>query len=246
VSSARDGDVVVLRIERADLHTEHWQKSRSSAVARMFREILRRERPDVVHVHHWRRLTRDLVHCATLERVPAVVSLGDHWTNCLIASRIRPDSRAVCEAVLAASPCLSCAQLVPPKTPWVPIEAQHMALAERERDLVRELQLARVVAVPDEAHAAALRRRSPSLFAGVDLAVIEPALGPARESSGVAGTVVDAWLEVYARARSLGPPPLSGAPAGDWYSLRMLEFAESEWDRKLALCKPRELGLPAE
>ena len=51
----------VFRIHRDDLYFDHWQKSLSTRVAAAFREIVERERPDVVHVHHWIRLSRDLV-----------------------------------------------------------------------------------------------------------------------------------------------------------------------------------------
>ena len=111
--------VRVHRIHRADLFFDHWQKSASVRVAEAFRRILRDERPDLVHVHHWIRLTRDLVACATAEGVPAAVTLHDLWTSCLVTFRVRPDTKEFCEAPLAPSPCLDCAALVPPRTPWV-------------------------------------------------------------------------------------------------------------------------------
>lgn len=409
IVSTADGDVAVHRIERTDLHVDHWQKSGSTAVARLFRELLRRERPDVLHLHHWRRLTRDLVHGAALEGVPAVVTLHDHWTTCLVATRVRPDTLATCASELAANPCLACAQRLPPKTPWVPIEAQYMALSERGRDLARELALARAVTVPSAAHAAALKQFWPAIAACVEFTVLAPLWRPrfagrvprtepgamkrlvigawgdlstsgggdlvlegvrrARDPASIevhfagdefdagfarrlralaagldvrfhgpcaaealqrhpvsdvhalvsatrileshgarldearalglpsllprAGALaqrtdeargslfyapgdpddlaralvrlrderglwprlcagaaraaeppppLEAWLDLYARARALGPPRLPAPNASDWFSARMGQFAEAEWDRKLSLSTARELG----
>ncbi|TAJ07895.1 MAG: hypothetical protein EPO68_15980, partial [Planctomycetota bacterium] len=77
VSEARDevagvGAVRVLRIHRADLYFDHWHKSASGRAERALREILARERPDLVHVHHWIRLSRGLVATAARAGVPAV------------------------------------------------------------------------------------------------------------------------------------------------------------------------------
>lgn len=146
----------VHRIHRTDLFFDHWQKTACADASRAFRDILREERPDVVHVNHWIRLSRDLVHRSALEGVPAVVTLHDLWTSCLVTFRVRPDTGEFCEAPLAPSPCLACAAHVPPRTPWLSVESQGIALLERRADLVRELELARVVLAPSKAHADAL------------------------------------------------------------------------------------------
>jgi len=151
-----EGELKVVRLQRSDLYFDHWQKGRSPEITRALREILRDERPDVVHVHHWIRLSRDLVLCAARAGVPAVVGLHDLWTSCLIAFRLLPDSRAFCKTPIAAHPCIACAGKLAPKTPWVPLESAFLALAERQRDLARELALARVRIVPSRAHARAL------------------------------------------------------------------------------------------
>ena len=150
--------VRVIRLSRKDLHADHWQKSLSAAVSEAFRAIVRDVKPDVLHVHHWLRLSRELVAIAAGERVPAVVTLHDAWTTCLIAFRLKPDTLQICEAALGAMPCLGCAQKVPPRTPFVPIEAQFLALHEHKRDLLRELTLARALLAPSRAHGEALAR----------------------------------------------------------------------------------------
>ena len=42
--------------------------------------------------------------CSAREHIPAVVTLHDLWTSCLIAFRVRPDTRAFCEAVIGPHP----------------------------------------------------------------------------------------------------------------------------------------------
>ena len=148
----------VHRIHRADLYFDHWQKSASARASLAFRDVLREERPDLVHVQHWIRLSRDLVHRAALERIPAVVTLHDLWTTCLVTFRVKPESGEFCEAKLAPSPCIRCAAQVPPRTPWLSFEAQGVALLERSADLGRELELARRVLAPTRAHAEAVTR----------------------------------------------------------------------------------------
>lgn len=148
----------VHKIHRADLFFDHWQKSASARASLAFRDILREERPDLVHVHHWIRLSRDLVHRAALERIPAVATLHDLWTTCLVTFRVRPDSGEFCHVKLGPSPCLACAALVPPRTPWSSHESQGIALLERSADLARELELARAVVTPTRAHAEAVGR----------------------------------------------------------------------------------------
>lgn len=156
VSEETDGDIRVLRIHRADLFFEHWQKSLSARVATEFQRILSEEKVDLVHVHHWIRLTRDLVQVAARAGVPAVVTLHDLWTSCLVSFRVPPGSDEFCEAPLGPSPCLACAEKLPPRTPWVSMENRFMAVHQRRVDLMRELELARRVLVPTRAHGEAV------------------------------------------------------------------------------------------
>jgi glycosyltransferase involved in cell wall biosynthesis len=186
----------LVRIRRGDLYFDHWQKSRSPGVARVFQELVRAERPDVVHVHHWIRLTRDLVACAARAGAPAVVTLHDHWVGCPIAFRVRPDTRAACDAPVGPHPCAACAGKTVPRTPWVPVGAAFLAVAERQRDLARELELARAIVVPTRAHAHALQR-----FLG-------SGGGPLAERTHVLPPVLEDW----AAAEPSAPPPAPDAP----------------------------------
>jgi glycosyltransferase involved in cell wall biosynthesis len=148
--------VRVVRLHRPDLFFDHWQKSFSPDVAEGFAAELARFRPDVVHVHHWIRMTRDLVAIAARAGVPAAVTLHDFWPSCLVTFRVRPDTHAACDVPLAPEPCLACAALVPPRTPWRDRAQQMIALLEHKGDLARELELARAVLAPTRTHADAV------------------------------------------------------------------------------------------
>jgi len=154
----QDDGVTVVRLSRSDLYFDHWQKSFSAEVAAAFERELARFRPDVVHVHHWIRMTRDLVAIAARAGVPSTVTLHDFWPSCLITFRVRPDTHEPCDAELDPSPCLACAALVPPRTPWVPRDQQMMALYQHKADLVSELKLARAVLAPTRTHAELVSR----------------------------------------------------------------------------------------
>lgn len=157
-ATSRGAAIRVLRLPRTDLYYDHWQKSSSPAIHARVRELIRVERPDVVSVHHWTRLSRDLVLAAAREGVPATVHLHDYWTSCPIAFRVKPADGSFCESSPNGMVCPPCAGALPPFTPWVRTEEHFIALAERQADLQRELKLARIVSAPSRAHAEAAAR----------------------------------------------------------------------------------------
>ncbi len=188
----------VLRIARSDLYFDHWHKSLFPPAAEAFAGILRELRPDVVHVHHWIRLSRDLVATAARCGVPAIVSLHDAWTSCPIAFRLRTDTAAPCDSAVGIVPCLACAGRLPPRTPWVAPEAAAMLLAERQRDLGAELDLARAITVPSRAHGRRLERDLELAPGALDLQELPPvpATRPAHvplPADGGGPLVVAAW-----------------------------------------------------
>jgi glycosyltransferase involved in cell wall biosynthesis len=152
------GRVAVVEIARPDLHHDHWQKSLSSRAGRAFEDLVAAERPTVVHVHHWLRLSRDLVFRAARQGVPSVASVHDHHASCDLSFRVQPSGKGPCDAKSGVAPCVACADLVPPRAHWLPTEARWTEHALRRHDLVRELQLARVVFAPTRAHGELLRR----------------------------------------------------------------------------------------
>jgi hypothetical protein len=199
---------------RTDLHPEHWQKSWHPATTRALRKLLRDERIELLHVLGWRGLSRDLVHAAARERVPAVLSLQDASASCLLGTRVLPQGGG-CEAPAGPNPCLRCAGSVEPKASWVPPDAQFLAQYMHQQDLERELRLARAVLV----HDAAAKEHARRFVAR-----------PVRE---VCGEGLAAQLgEVFASALAAGAPD-SGPPENP-YAVLLAEASASEWDAAAA------------
>jgi glycosyltransferase involved in cell wall biosynthesis len=132
-----------VHLHRSDLYFDSWEKSYCPAVDGLVREKLDELRPDVVHIHHWIRLTNNLVHIATEEGIPAVVTLHDLYTTCPRCFRLPPDNRA-CNEPLSADRCLACV----PRWRWES-EAVVRESIELYRDsLQAELELAQAVLTP--------------------------------------------------------------------------------------------------
>jgi glycosyltransferase involved in cell wall biosynthesis len=140
----------IIRLTRPDLYSDHWHKSASARVAQSYREVLQAEAPDLVHVMHWLRLTRNLVRLAGQAGVPAVVSLNDSWVSCPLVFRVESANQSICERPISGMHCISCAGRVAPQTPWVTQEAAFMELAIRGQDIAAELSMARAVLVPSK------------------------------------------------------------------------------------------------
>jgi glycosyltransferase involved in cell wall biosynthesis len=60
-----------------------------------------------VHIHHWVRLTCNLIEVCDRVGIPAVVTLHDYYTSCPRAFRRRADDVA-CQRMLSAESCVSC------------------------------------------------------------------------------------------------------------------------------------------
>ncbi|MCY2960739.1 MAG: glycosyltransferase [Planctomycetota bacterium] len=212
-----DSDGTALRLVRTDEAPGHWQRSRSLAVARLLRAWLRDEVPDVVHVLAWRGLTHDLVALAAEAGVRAVVTLSDPWFACLVGDRVRRDTGGPCAEPLGPAPCLGCAEKEAGRTPWVPIEARFLAVAERRRDALRELELARRVLVADAAGVADARRALSDGLERVRFAFVADPLDAAAHA---------ALYESVARE----PAPEAAVKPPDWWVERMQTEAERAWD----------------
>lgn len=200
---------------RDDRWPDHWHKSRHLGVEHALVACVRERDIELVHVHHWEGLSRSLVLAAARAGVPAVVSLHDAWIACLIGSRVRPVDGAPCDVTVGAHPCLACAAAVGPRTPWVPMEQSFLLLAERQRDLQRELELARACWIT-----------SPQL--------VEPLARwfaqPVRATEMFEPDVV-ALLAGYRSACSQGAPTV---PAEEWFEARLLAESQRAWDAECA------------
>lgn len=141
-----NGHVVrVHRVHRSDLYYGHWQKRRSPEVGAWFERVLAEERPDVMHLHHWVRLSDDLVLRAAVAGVPAVVTLHDLWVSCPLFFRLRPGSLRPCDEPIGPEACVPCVATVGPPTPWVSEDEQAALISGMRKRVCWELSLARSV-----------------------------------------------------------------------------------------------------
>lgn len=99
--------IPVHRVHRNDLYFDHHVKAWHPGVSSLFGELLARRRPRLVHVHHWIRLSCDLVEIAHAHGIPAVVTLHDFYTSCPRAFRARRDDPA-CLRPVGAESCRDC------------------------------------------------------------------------------------------------------------------------------------------
>lgn len=109
----------------------------SEVVARLATDFA----PDLVHVHHWHALTRDLVRRFKALSVPVVLTLHDLYTTCPRFFRM-PDYRHLCGRDVTLADCAAC---VAPDTGGVPVAQLEKLLAERIDELQRELEVADAV-----------------------------------------------------------------------------------------------------
>lgn len=145
VRSERHG-LPVHELRRDDLYFESWEKAWSPGVGAAFDALLTRVAPEVVHVHHWIRLTTDLVRIARDHGVPVVAcTLHDHWT--VLADPTRPWGLDRPEA--------------PPATPWMSEAERAEAFALHRDDLLDEVRAAHLRLAPSRAHAESLRALAP-------------------------------------------------------------------------------------
>jgi hypothetical protein len=202
----------VLAFVRGDRLPDHWHKSRDPGCERALMDTVRDLGIELVHVHHWQGLSRSLVLAAARAGVPAVVSLHDAWIACPIGSRVRP-AMGACDAVVGAHPCLACAAETGPRTPWVPMEQSFLALAERQRDLQRELELARVRWITSPELALQLERW----------------LGAPLRTESMFEPELERLVAGYRAALVQGAPRVA---AEEWFEARMQAEAQRNWDEQ--------------
>jgi len=119
----------------------------------LVRRHLETVRPDVVHVHHWLRLTNNIVSLAAELGIPAVVTLHDLWTSC---ARLHRQHRLghFCQEPPSPSLCHSCVE----RSSWQGDTEVRQAIELRQEQIAEELRLARCLLVPSETHRQFLSR----------------------------------------------------------------------------------------
>jgi glycosyltransferase involved in cell wall biosynthesis len=152
LSAVEQGGLLVVRYLRVRRRPRRWTEEYDPAAEGLARHLLALLSPDVVHLHHWQRLTNNLVAICNDLAVPVVVTLHDVWTSCPRVHRIRWD-KAFCEEAPAIAPCLTCAE----RGPWQGDREIASALALRRELMESELAMAAAIIAPSEAHYAFLR-----------------------------------------------------------------------------------------
>ncbi len=135
----------VYRVHRRAHFVEEWQKSLAPKVEDLFRGFLESDRPDVVHLHHWKRLSRRLVHTAREVGIPVVLTFHDLYATCPVDFRIRDGG--VCKVLLLGTGCSRCA---PAKEHQERFEVEE-ELGLFKSDLKREVEGAAVLLAPSGA-----------------------------------------------------------------------------------------------
>lgn len=142
----------VARYLRHSRRPRRWTDEYDPDAEGLVRHLLALLSPDVVHLHHWQRLTNNLVAICSDLAIPVVATLHDVWSSCPRVHRIRWD-KAFCEEPPATAPCLTCAE----RGPWQGDREIASALVLRRETMESELALAAAVTAPSEAHYAFLR-----------------------------------------------------------------------------------------
>lgn len=143
--------LLVNRYLRAEERSRRWTEEYDPEAEGLTRRLLALVHPDVVHIHHWLRLTNNLVAICADVGIPVVVTLHDVWTTCPRIHRIRWDG-AFCPDPPATAPCLTCAE----RGPWQGDQEITGALALRRETMEGELAMATTIIAPSEAHRAFL------------------------------------------------------------------------------------------
>ena len=99
--------LTVHRLHRDDQYFDHHAKMWHPGIERRFAAFLAERRPRLVHLHHWIRLTCNLVELCARAGVPAVVTLHDYYTSCPRVFRRRVGDEA-CRRPLSAASCRDC------------------------------------------------------------------------------------------------------------------------------------------
>ena len=146
----QDG-LLVTRYLRTEGHPCRWTEEYDPEAEGLTRRLLTLVQPDLVHLHHWQRLTNNLVAICAESRIPVVVTLHDVWTSCPRIHRIRWDGE-FCAEPIATAPCLTCAE----RGPWQGDREIDGALTMRQEMMRMELALANAIVAPSEAHRAFL------------------------------------------------------------------------------------------
>jgi len=214
------GPVPRVRVHRHDLFFERWDKVANPFVESAFLRWLDAFSPQVLHVHHWARLSTRLVVPARTRGIPVVLSLHDLFSSCPRYHRVKADL-SFCEVPPSPEACRHCA----PRWRFqgdAEIDASVEAFASQLR---AEVAAADVLVAPTAGHGERLLR-----WLSLQRTVV--ALPPASEA-----VLGPASRPLGDRAASAEDP----LRAGVFGHLHPLKGVEVLLDAQAALADPRAL-----
>jgi glycosyltransferase involved in cell wall biosynthesis len=145
----------VHRLEHERLSESYDQPQAVSA----FREVLLRERPDIVHFQHLIHTSIDLVHEARRLELPTVLHCHDYWALCARVQLIRPNG-VRCEKNMGSG-CFAC------------VRGRHLQHIDRlaKLDRLAPTALTRLSRLPGYADLRAREKLVPAAYAAADLRI---------------------------------------------------------------------------
>ena len=150
-----------IELRRDDVYFEEWWKMWHPGVGAAFAALLEAERPDLVHVHHWFRLTTDLVRIARRFGASTVVTAHDHFSVLGRAARLVSDVEARHSGA---------------RFGWLGAEELDRSFAFLRDDLADDLRAADLRIAPSQAHAESLAELAPFDVGRFD--IVPPPAGP--------------------------------------------------------------------
>jgi glycosyltransferase involved in cell wall biosynthesis len=144
-------------------------------VALLYRELLREERPDLVHVHNLAGLSLEIVEHSRRLGIPVVMTLHDYWAICFKNTMVRNDG-TLCTR--GGPECRGCRSHVGSDL-LLPIEVRNRALLDALAGVSRLISPSRYLAARFHANGLA-GRRIEVLSYGVELGRFRPRPSPGR------------------------------------------------------------------
>ncbi len=177
------GAFTVWRLQRDDQYHDGWFKAHSPPLSRAFGKLLHEVRPEVVHVHHWLRLSTDLVRLARAAGCTTAVTLHDYFA-------------------CAADPVRTIAQqapLPPPVPSYVGRAEAEEAFSFHRRDLLAEVRAAHLRCAPSRSHAEGVQEFALGDLGGIEVTPPPLLEVPARrQRAGARGRRLLSWGSWYA------------------------------------------------
>lgn len=154
VRSPSDEDgLAIYRASQRGSYAERWDHEAHPELERALLERLEELRPDVVHVHHWLRLSNGVLRALRSRDYATVFTAHDLWASCPRGFRVRPDA-PFCERPLAVSSCLHCVT----REDWHDDALVANKIEDFAHNHMRELEASHAILAPSAAHARVLAR----------------------------------------------------------------------------------------